>query len=208
MKKILSLIALSLTFGLGAYAADGPKADLFIGYSFLRANSAQTVPAFTMNGGIGTFGYNFTNHWAFEAELGGYHNGNINNHEFDNTTFSYLFGVRASVNRASRVDPYGHVLFGGQDLSSSICCVSVSNGTTTTAGNRLQHDQNSFAMAVGGGLDIKMTKHMLLRPIQLDYYLTRYEAVNVNNPTGPTSNRNQNNLRYAAGIVFNFGGAQ
>jgi opacity protein-like surface antigen len=209
MKKILSLIALSLTVGLSAYAADGPKADLFFGYSFLRANSAQTIPAFTMNEGLGTFGYNFNDHWAFEAELGGYHNGNINNHEFDNTTFSYLFGIRASVNRSKRIDPYGHALFGGQDLSSSICCIAPATGNMqVSSGTRVSHDANSFAMAVGGGLDIKMTKHLLLRPIQLDYYLTRFEAVNVNNLTGPTSNRNQNNLRYAAGIVFNFGGAQ
>jgi opacity protein-like surface antigen len=209
MKKCLSFIALSLTLGFSAYATDGPKADLFLGYSFLRTNSAQTIPAFTQNGGLGTFGYNFTDHWAFEAELGGYHNGNINNHEFDNTTFSYLFGIRASVNRAKRIDPYGHALFGGQDLSSSICCISPATGTAQAgAGTRVSHDANSFAMAVGGGLDIKMTKHTVLRPIQLDYYLTRYEAPNVNNLTGPTSNRNQNNLRYAAGIVFNFGGAQ
>ena len=35
-------------------AQDVPGADLFFGYSFIRHNSAQTIPAFTANGGIGT----------------------------------------------------------------------------------------------------------------------------------------------------------
>src|SRR5262249_12427986 len=197
MKRLVFLLALG-SISWRCYAADGPKADLFLGYSFLRYNSAQTIPAFTANGGIGTFGWNFTPHFALEAEIGGYHNGNINNHEFDTTTFSYLFGPRISMHRARTVDPYIHGLFAGQEASTSICCQVVrSGGVTTTTNNRISRDQNNFAMAAGGGLDIKIARSILVRPIQLDYYLTRFEAVDVNNPTGPTSNRNQNNLRFA-----------
>jgi hypothetical protein len=62
-------------------------------------------------------------------------------------------------------------------------------------------------MAAGGGIDLKLSRHLLLRPIQLDYYLTRFEAIDVTQPVGsPTSARNQNNLRFATGIAFNFGG--
>src|SRR4051812_993017 len=86
-------------------AQEVPKADLFFGYSFLRYNSAQTIPAFTANGGVGTFGWNFNNHIALEAELGGYHNGNVNNYNFDSTSFSYLFGPRISLGRRKTVDP-------------------------------------------------------------------------------------------------------
>lgn len=210
MKRILCVLAGGLILGLSAYASDeSPKADLFLGYSFLRYNSAQTIPAFTANGGLATFAWNFNQHIGFEAELGGYHNGNINNHEFDTTTFSYLFGPRLSLRRSRTIIPYFHTLFGGQDAHTSICCaIAVVNplDTTTPVGSRYTRDQNNFAMAVGGGLDVKLGSSIVLRPIQLDYYLTRFEAVNVDNPTGPTSNRNQNNLRYAAGVVFNFGG--
>jgi opacity protein-like surface antigen len=202
MKRV-GLITLGLIFGFCAYAADGPQADVFLGYSFLRYNSAQTIPAFTANGGIGTFGWNFTRHIGLEAEFGGYHNGNVNNHQFDTTTFSYLFGPRLSWGRTKTIDPYVHVLFGGQSAHTSICCVGGVPG-----GTRFSADQNNFAMAAGGGLDIKISRRLLLRPIQLDYYLTRFEAPNLSNPTGPTSNRNQNNLRFAAGVAFNFGGAQ
>jgi opacity protein-like surface antigen len=215
MKRICALFALVLIVGLCAYAADGPQADLFFGYSFMRYNSAQTVPAFTANGGVGTLGWNFTPHIAMEAELGGYHNGNINNHEFDTTTFSYVFGPRVSWDRRHTFDPYFHALFGGQDVSTSINVAKlppVATPVTTTTSGRISHDRNHFAMAIGGGLDIKIAHGILLRPVQLDYFLTRFEAPNLNPANGPiggpTSNRNQNNLRYAAGIAFNFGGAQ
>ena len=53
-------------------------------------------------------------------------------------------------------------------------------------------------MAVGGGLDVKVTKSIALRPIEIDYLLTRY--------TNPfTETNNQNNFRYVGGIVFYLG---
>ena len=64
----------------------------------------------------------------------------------------------------------------------------------------------NFAMAIGGGLDIKLSRHVTLRPIQADYYLTRFRTPDFLSPTGTTSNKNQNDFRYAAGIAFSFGG--
>jgi hypothetical protein len=40
-------------------------------------------------------------------------------------------------------------------------------------------------------------------PIQFDYVLTRLEDFGLSGL--PSENRNQHNLRYAAGVVFNFG---
>jgi len=214
MKKILCVLTLGALFGLSMYAQEGPKADLFLGYSFLRYNSAQTIPAFTANGGIGTFGWNFNDNIGLEAELGGYHNGNVNNYQFDSTSFSYLFGPRLSYGRSKKFDPYIHVLFGGQNLSSSIAQSSIlvvnPHSTDKLSNGRYQTATNSFAMAVGGGIDIKLSHLITLRPVQIDYYLTRFEAPNVTIPPGASvpSARNQNNFRYAAGIGFNFGGAQ
>ena len=199
MKTTLSILSLGLTLGLGVYAQDAPKADLFLGYSFLRANSARNIPAFTNNGGVGTFAWNFSSYVAFEAEFGGYHNGNIHNIQFDTTEMTYLFGPRFSVNRGRNVMPYVHTLFGGIHLTTSLP-VSVSPGGPVT---RLAASQDNFAMALGGGLDIKVHKRFLLRPIQLDYLMTRLEDFGQSGQ--PSQNRNQHNLRYAAGIAFTFG---
>lgn len=215
MKKILCVLALGTFFGLSVYAQEGPKADLFFGYSFVRYNSAQTIPAFTANGGIGTLAWNFNDYIGVEAQLGGVHNGNVNNYQFDTTAFQYLFGPRFSWGRHKTFDPYIHTLFGGQNTSTSIASSSILvvnppiyTGTTPPA--RYSASTNNFAMAIGGGLDIKLSKLVTLRPMQIDYYLTRIEAPNVTVPLGTTnpSARNQNNFQYAAGIVFNFGGPQ
>ena len=52
--------------------------------------------------------------------------------------------------------------------------------------------------AAGGGVDIKLSKHMAFRPIEFDYYLTRFS-----NPE--LGNNNQNNWRYSGGVNFLFG---
>ena len=64
---------------------------------------------------------------------------------------------------------------------------------------RINASNTGFAMFAGGGLDIKVSKHMAFRPIGADYYLTRLPSL----LTGNTSNRN--NFRYSAGVNFLFG---
>jgi hypothetical protein len=57
-------------------------------------------------------------------------------------------------------------------------------------------------MTAGGGVDIKIAKHVNFRPIQLEYFLTRLENLRSGN------DNNQNNLRYSAGFNFTFGESQ
>jgi opacity protein-like surface antigen len=206
MKKSLIAIALVLVSGACAFAQDVPKVDLFLGYSMFRANSDQGIDAFTMNGGIGTLGLNFNNHFAAEFEFGGYSTGHINGRDLDTTNLTYLFGPRFSVNRKAKVDPYVHFLFGGDRLTTSgTPSAVICTPTSANCGTTLGASQNNFGMAIGGGLNIKMTKRFEIRPVQLDYMLTRFETINLANPSAPTQNHNQNNLRYSAGLVINFG---
>ena len=64
---------------------------------------------------------------------------------------------------------------------------------------RVGAEQTAFAMTAGGGLDIKINKYVMLRPIGLDYYMTRLQNLRTQ------GDNNQNNLRYTAGINFTFG---
>jgi len=205
MKSIALWMALLLVTGAPAVAQGAPKADLFLGYSFLRANSARNIPAFTNNGGLGTFAFNFTQHIALEAEFGGYHNGNIHDIQFDTTEMTYLFGPRFSMSRSRTIIPYFHTLFGGMHLTTSLP-VTVAPTPTSPVGTttRIAASQDAFAMALGGGLDIKLSHHFMLRPIQLDYLMSRLEDFGQSGQ--PSQNRNQHNLRYAGGIMFTFGG--
>ena len=65
---------------------------------------------------------------------------------------------------------------------------SITGGTSST----------NFAATVGGGLDFNLSRHIAIRPVQIEYYVT----------TLPNRvNDHQNNLRLAAGIVIRFGGS-
>jgi hypothetical protein len=76
------------------------------------------------------------------------------------------------------------VLFGGAHAGESIA-----GGTSGS--------QNAFAMAFGGGVDYRINHRLSLRPLQVDYLMTRF-------PEGTTSNQTQNNLRASTGIVIHF----
>jgi len=53
-------------------------------------------------------------------------------------------------------------------------------------------------MLIGGGLDIKVSKHIALRPIGADYYFTRLPTF----ITGDDTDKNY--FRYSAGVNFLF----
>jgi hypothetical protein len=83
--------------------------------------------------------------------------------------------------RHGKITPFAQVLFGGILTSSGIENPAV---------------QNNFAMTAGGGIDIKLTKLIAIRPVQAEYFLTKI-------PDG--LNNRQDNFRFSAGIVFRFG---
>jgi len=215
MKKILALtILMGLSSFMALAADDHPFGDLFLGFDYTRANSATDVPAFSMNGGAGQFAFNFNKYIGFVAEMGGVHNGNISSNHIDNTFTDYLFGPRVSL-RFSRITPYFQILFGGGHYSYSEAIVAepvlsptqpiylpgqiapvTSNAPITL---RAVGSQTAFAMAVGGGLDIKISNHVTYRAIELDYLLSRLQ-----NPVD-LQDKNQNNLRFLTGFDFTFG---
>jgi hypothetical protein len=73
------------------------------------------------------------------------------------------------------------------------------------AGERLTGGESAFAMTVGGALDIRLDQRISIRPIQVDYLLTRLGSKTALNGYETFS---QNNLRYGAGIVFGLGSTQ
>lgn len=144
--RMTLLMGLSALFGVRAFAQEEtPLTEVGLQYQMLRVNSSRNVPAFTANGGTASFQMNFMDHLAGVAELGAEHNGNIHSVHLDNTWTTFLFGPRVSITkRSSRIVPA-----------------------------RLTAVQLAFAPAVGGTLDIRLNHRFSIRPIQLDYLLTR-----------------------------------
>jgi len=210
MKKTSTLFALLIFIGAIAVAQEIPKVEIYTGYSFLRVNSATIVPAFTANGGIGTLQYNFNKNFAITGDFGGYHNGNISGFELDQTAYSYLFGPKLMVHKQSRISPFIETLFGGVHDTRSFTRPPLPSqpiaGTTPPPSGKFGNSQDAFGMAIGGGMDVKLGRHVALRPIQLDYFLTRFQPLFFAGLGEFNRDRNQNNLRYSAGLNFLLGG--
>ena len=72
-------------------------------------------------------------------------------------------------------------------------------GANTEITAQVSATQTAFAMAVGGGLDWKLSKRFSFRPVSVDYVLTRFPSFLTAN------NQNQNSIRASAGIIFTIG---
>lgn len=220
-KPILSFAVMAL-FALGSAAQDVPKAEVYAGYQFVRYNASAPVNAFTANGGAGSLQYNFNKYIGIVGELGGVHNGKLTIGSSgvlqpDQTAFTYLFGPRFFINKGGVVSPFFEYLVGGVHNSRSF---NVPNsllpsplppltGVTVTPGpssTKFASTQNAAAMAVGGGIDIRLSRLIGFRPIQLDYLPTHFSPFNVPGLGTINNTKWQQNLRYSAGLAFRFGG--
>jgi hypothetical protein len=56
--------------------------------------------------------------------------------------------------------------------------------------------KTAFGSTAGGGIDVTLSRHVAVRPVQAEYFLTKF-------PDG--ANNRQNNFRYSAGFTFRFG---
>ena len=174
MRKLAWLFAMLLGCAMAAAAQDAPKAELFGGYSYMH--SSLSGAGFNFNGGSGSIAVNPTDWFGIVGDFGAYHSGSFG---IGTTTMSYLVGPRFSYRKNETFTPYVHALFGGAHVTAGFGGVSGSD--------------SAFAMAVGGGLDAKVSKHVAIRVAQVDYVLTKF------NDGG--DNR-QNSVRVSTGIVY------
>jgi hypothetical protein len=188
MKSSSALVVLILVIGfaLPAKAQDvTTRFEAYAGYDYMRDNATNDIthvpPSYSVNGngGSGQLEFNPTPRLGVVGDLGGYavaRNGLPTAHQI-----SYLFGPRVNF-RGGRVTPFAQVLLGAMWASDAIVLGS----------------KTAFATTAGGGIDVTVSRHFAVRPLQAEYFLTKF-------PDG--ANNRQNNFRYSAGIAFRFGGA-
>ena len=182
-----------------------PRAELFLGYSYLRAVPTMAVGnrLVWLNGGSAAAAFNLNHYLSLVADFGAYTNsqarftgGYTSTVNVDNSNvavFSYLGGPRISFRQFGRLTPFAQVLFGGVHANE----VRLSDCTFSC---RFLPAQSSFAFAAGGGLDYRFHRHFAFRIIQAEYLMTRFADYNTGNSL------TQNDMRLSSGIVFRFGG--
>jgi len=213
--KFVKAVVFSAIFllGLAAWAQEFPRAEVGFDYSYARYSpSASYSKGHSLNGGGGSATFNINEYLGIKMDLQGYGSNHTAFNIAPNATFpggltgdvqgnlfTYLFGPEIKI-RTHGVHPFGDLLFGGAhsnvygDAYKTLCQPIFPNGCAISK----KPGSDAFAMLVGGGLDIPINHIVTFRPAELDYLLTRF-----NNPLSGTSN--QNNFRYAVGVVFNLG---
>jgi hypothetical protein len=212
MKKILMVLGAILLCGIPVLAQEYPKAELFMGYEWIRFGSAMGGnPNVNFNGGGGSIAFNVNPMFGLKAEFTGAGIGDLKQTSTTGTGtavtrsgnfFSYLFGPQITSRKNARVQPFAHLLFGG--AYSNV----YANVTTTGATASAEGGKHAFAMAFGGGIDVKASKHIAIRVGQFDYFMTRFSGRGVSTSGTVTAKEisNQSSFRYMAGINFLIGG--
>lgn len=149
MKKAIWLVLGILSFAGLASAQEAPRADLSLGYSYLREGFSGG--ANTHGGSFSGAGY-FNDWFGVVGDFGVYH---LSQSGVTANTYTFLAGPRLSANRGKGVSPFVQALAGGDRL---------------TAGGG---SAKGFAWSAGGGADFALSRHIALRP-QFDYIGLRF----------------------------------
>jgi hypothetical protein len=189
MKACRFVLGVLLLSAIAASAQETtPKVEIGLNYSWLHVNSANFDYQRTGNGGSGYLEYNVSRVLGLVADFGGYANTRTG---INDKALTYLFGPRFNLRHFERFTPYLQFLFGGAHAWSGP--------------NDLQQTQDSFATAAGGGLDVNLSKHISIKPIQVEYVMTQFDSAALGGSTKDFGNH-QNDIRYSGGVVFKFGG--
>ena len=192
-KLLLTVILIaSGTSILTAQTPEQPKNEFFAGYSFHSAdiNTLTIDPHRTSQNGVNLqYTRNITRHIGITGDFSVHfhretHSTGLGTFSSQRDQYFLLGGIQLRAGNDKRVRPFAQALFGA----------SLFRGFTSDlrpAGNVYTFDDaTSFAMALGGGLDLRVNKRIDVRLIQFDY-----------TPTFFGSGR-QDNFRISAGIVF------
>ncbi|HSW39421.1 MAG TPA: outer membrane beta-barrel protein [Acidobacteriota bacterium] len=218
MKKVLVTVLCVLFVSGAAVAGDFPRVELFGGYSFMKIDMdteglAQAVAEVAPGGSItysisrylkkgfnGSAAFNIAKSFGIVADFrynrdrvldftilegGSAINGNLKWRDI-----SIMGGPRFTLRSSDKVTPFVHAL-AGMDYWTISGKANV-EGEDVDVGKA--ESSSGLGVAVGGGLDVNVSRNVAIRLVQADYYLTRHGG------------ERMNNINLAFGIVFRLGG--
>jgi hypothetical protein len=165
--------------------APAPRHEVDLAVTYLAQRSNFTPGQFFWRQG-GTFELSAEAYHGFgiAMNIAGSEASNIQGTGIDLNTLTTTFGPRYTWHR-HKVAVFGQGLIGESHAWNSF--FPQTGGAVT--------DANTFALQVGGGVDLHIGRHFAVRPIQADWVRTQFPNATTNI---------QNNLRLGAGIVLRF----
>jgi opacity protein-like surface antigen len=215
MRKLLflsTLIALCASLG---YAQDRPRPEFFVGYSFESMDSGiksidfagTAIPGTSLEqryklNGFNVSGTGYLRKWfgitgdfsaGFERRIDNF--GTLQTRaEF--SVYNITAGPQVKFFSNRRATPFVHALFGvaRRSLKETVDVAAASPITFA------EDSTTSFAMNLGGGIDVRLNDRIDIRVIQVDYnpiFLKSRIVEDVNFP-----GRTAQGLRFSIGLVF------
>jgi hypothetical protein len=189
MRKLLTLSSVVLFLAVVSVPKAFSQVELFGGYSHLGLNNAPSNIGSSSNGWEGSAYLHLLGPWGAEADFSNHYGVSpalpSNGSTYFVPQFMELYGPRFTL-ALPRIHPFVHALFGTVHGVATVPSPAPLVGTTKVT-------DNAFGLAFGGGLNVKATRHVWLRLIQVDYIRSQF------------SNGGQNETRISAGLVFRFG---
>ncbi len=187
--------ALTTLILVSSALAQAPRAEIFAGYSLERIAPCGTTTTAQQGSScgleLGELQTSTTNYNGWNASATGYVNrffgvtADFSGHygstrgSLSTSRYSFLFGPTFALH-TPRLTPFTHALFGEIKESSS--------------DDKLLA-YTKFAVAVGGGVDMSLSRRLAVRLGQFDYVWQRNPTNGLSGPHG---------FRYSGGIVFKF----
>lgn len=225
---LLVLFCASLSVAQTVSGGGGP--EVFVGYSNLQAEglpepnesgsvgrslfgqrtglhgiNTEITGYFTPRFGLtGDFSYNQRNRNFTDINTGG---GNIGTGSLKTRVLEFMGGPTVRFPNTTRATPFLHALFGVANTRFEAETRTVLTSGTVT--NNFNTSSTDFAMALGGGLDVRVNERVGIRAVQLDYnpVFLRDRSVNVLSQAGVIQparieGQRQDNIRLSFGVTF------
>jgi hypothetical protein len=207
--KSAIVLGIMMLVGTSAFAQENSKGEVSLDFSYVHfvPQNNRIVSSANLYGGGGAGVYYFLGGLGIKGEFEGY-GSSTKTFVFpagsivcprgcaataSGNLFTYNVGPQIKFHRGP-ISPFVEALFGGAHSNfygnvfhNCIGCV-ISKSPSN----------NAFDFIIGGGIDFKIGQRFAVRPVEVDYLLTRFG----NNFT--QGNNNQSNFRYQAGVVFRF----
>jgi opacity protein-like surface antigen len=186
------LIACSASLSLAQTPDEQAKNEFFAGYSYHSAdiNTLTVDPRRNGQSGVNLeYTRNLTRRIGLTGDASAHFHRDTRSTSVSTFTskrdqYFLLGGLQFKAGSGKRMQPFAHALFGASLFRGFTSDIRTSGNVYTI------DDATSFAMAFGGGLNVRVNKRIDLRLIQADY-----------TPTYFGSGR-QNNFRLSVGIIF------
>jgi opacity protein-like surface antigen len=215
MNKFIKILISTCVLGAGVFAQNTSqnqspnqtdeyrKNEFFVGYSRQQIDDGNFRGA---NGAEFSYVRNVHKYFGIKADV----SGAFRNDEFQNTgidaggnpfsyrlkykrqVYNFLGGVQVKNNASdARFKPFAHALAGVAVTRTTGDLTCTQGNCTALSGAFGPFTDTNFALAVGGGLDIKINDKIDFRAIQVDY-----------NPIWRGTSSVQNNVRFGIGFVI------